>query len=58
MTGTLADRIGKRRVLITSSIAITVFSVAALITDYRLLLALVPIHGVFWSGLLWRRPPT
>src|SRR5262245_24063007 len=53
LTGALADRIGKRKVLITSSIAITVFSVAyGLITDYRLLLALVPIHGVFWSGLL------
>ena len=53
LTGAIADRIGKRRVLITSSIAITVFSIAyGLITDYRLLLALVPIHGVFWSGLL------
>ena len=53
MTGAVADRVGQRRVLITSSLAITVFSIAyALLTDVRWVLAIVVIHGVFWSGLL------
>jgi MFS family permease len=53
LTGAIADRLGQRRILITSSIALTMFSIAyAVITDYRLLLALVIVHGVFWSGLL------
>src|SRR5689334_5897832 len=53
VTGTLADRIGTRRILIIASVAITLFSLAyALIPSYTLMLALVPIHGVFWSGLL------
>jgi MFS family permease len=52
-TGAIADRAGQRRILITSSVALAIFSIAyALITDYRLLLALVIVHGVFWSGLL------
>jgi len=51
-TGALADRVG-RRILLTSSLAIAGFSVAyALIPDYRVSLALVLVHGVFWSGLL------
>ncbi len=53
LTGALADRIGQRRVLMTSSAALTVFSLAyGVITDYRWMLALVIVHGVFWSGLL------
>jgi MFS family permease len=53
VTGTLADRIGKRRILIVSSVAIASLSfVYAVITDYRLMLALVVVHGFFWSGLL------
>jgi MFS family permease len=53
ITGTMSDRIGARRVLIVASVAITVFSIAyALIPDYRVMLALVFVHGVFWSGLL------
>src|SRR4026209_1431110 len=53
LTGTLADRIGPRRILIISSIAITGFSLAyALIPSYQVMLALVLVHGVFWSGLL------
>jgi MFS family permease len=53
LTGALADRLGPRRVLMTSSVALTLFSVAyGVITDYRWMLALVLIHGVFWSGLL------
>src|SRR3954463_11277432 len=53
LTGAFVDRAGQRRVLIVTSIALAVFSIAyALITDYRVMLALVLIHGVFWSGLL------
>ena len=53
VTGTMSDRIGARRVLIIASVAITAFSIAyALIPDYRVMLALVFVHGVFWSGLL------
>ena len=53
LTGSFADRLGTRRVLIVSSIALSIFSLAyAFIDDYRVVLALVLIHGVFWSGLL------
>jgi MFS family permease len=53
LTGALADRAGQRLVLITSSIALTMFSLAyAVIANYRVLLALVVVHGIFWSGLL------
>ena len=53
VTGSLADRVGPRRILIVASIAITAFSVAyALIPSYKVMLGLVLIHGVFWSGLL------
>jgi MFS family permease len=53
VTGTLADRIGPRRILIAASVALAGFSVAyAVLPTYQLLLTLVVIHGVFWSGLL------
>jgi MFS family permease len=53
LTGAFVDRTGQRRVLIVTSVALAVFSIAyALITDYRVMLALVLVHGVFWSGLL------
>lgn len=53
LTGALADRIGQRRVLMISSGALVCFSLAyAVITDVRVMLALVVLHGVFWSGLL------
>jgi MFS family permease len=53
VTGAYADRVGQRRILITTSLALTVFSLLyAVITDYRLLLALAILHGIFWSGLL------
>ena len=53
ITGAFADRAGQRRVLITSSGVIAVFSMAyGVITDYRVMLALVLVHGVFWSALL------
>lgn len=53
LTGTLADRLGARRILIVSSLAITGFSVIyAVLPSYPLMLALVIVHGFFWSGLL------
>lgn len=53
VTGSMADRLGPRRMLIVTSMAITLFSIAyALIPSYKIMLALVLVHGVFWSGLL------
>ena len=53
ITGGIGDRLGKRRVLIVASLAITGFSVLyALAPSYHVILALVLVHGVFWSGLL------
>jgi MFS family permease len=53
ITGPLGDRLGPRRILIIASVAITVFSIAyAFIPDYHVILGLVLVHGVFWSGLL------
>jgi MFS family permease len=53
ITGAIADRYGKRRVLIIASMAITVFSVLyAISPSYQIILSLVLLHGVFWSGLL------
>src|SRR5262245_41513568 len=53
LTGALVDRAGAREMLIVASVAITGFSIAyAVIPDYRIMLALVAVHGVFWSGLL------
>jgi MFS family permease len=53
LTGSLADRLGPRRILIISSLAITVFSLLyAVLPSYPLMLGLVLVHGLFWSGLL------
>jgi MFS family permease len=53
ITGSLADRIGPRRILIVASLAITAFSlVYAVLPNYQLMLVLVVVHGLFWSGLL------
>ena len=53
LTGSLADRFGQRHILITSSLALAAFSLGyAVISDYRVMLVLVIIHGIFWSGLL------
>jgi MFS family permease len=53
ITGALADRMGQRRILITSSLALAVFSMTyAVLESYRMMLALAIVHGVFWSGLL------
>ncbi len=52
-TGAMADRFGLRRTLRVGGIALTVFSAGyAVILDYRLMLALTVLHGLFWSGVL------
>lgn len=52
-TGSLVDRLGQRRVLIITSLIIAGFSLLyAVTTNYVLMIGLVLIHGVFWSGLL------
>jgi MFS family permease len=53
VTGALADRMGKRRMLLVTSLAIACFSVAyAASRTYWVPLVLVLFHGLFWSGLL------
>jgi MFS family permease len=53
VTGSIADRVGHRRVLQVCSLAIAGFSVAyALAPTPELMLALVVPHGIFWSGLM------
>jgi MFS family permease len=53
LTGAVADRLGKRRVLLVCSSAIAVFSALyAVVPSYQVMLGLVVVHGVFWSGLL------
>jgi MFS family permease len=52
-TGALADRIGKRRMLILTSLVLAAFSTAyGLSRSYVVPLVLVFFHGIFWSGLL------
>jgi MFS family permease len=52
-TGAVADRLGRRRVLLCTSLVLTLFSLAYGVTrDYRVYLALAVVHGVVWSGLL------
>jgi MFS family permease len=53
LTGALADLVGKRRMLVSCSLAIAAFAAAyAWSPTYQLLLPIVLVHGVFWSGLL------
>jgi MFS family permease len=52
-TGALADRVGRRRVLLVSSLAIACFSAAyAFTSSWQVLIGLAFFHGLFWSGLL------
>src|SRR5262245_41270008 len=52
-TGTIGDRIGQRRVLITVSLILSGFTASyAFITDHRVMLGVVIVHGFVWSGLL------
>jgi MFS family permease len=52
-TGALADRVGRRALLLTTSLVLAGFS-AAYGGSHRVavMLWLVPVHGVFWSALL------
>jgi MFS family permease len=53
ITGALGDRWGKRNMLLVAALALTGFSILyAIAPSYQLILALVLIHGVFWSCLL------
>lgn len=53
ITGAFADRVGQKRILVVTSLALAVFSmVYAVLSDYRWMLALAILHGIFWSGLL------
>jgi MFS family permease len=53
LTGAVADRVGRRPVLLAASLALAGFSTAyGLAPTIPTLLVLVPLHGVFWSGLL------
>jgi MFS family permease len=52
-TGAVADRVGRRRTLLVSSAVLTVFAaVYGLVEHVWLMLVVVVLHGVFWSGLL------
>lgn len=53
ITGAFADRVGQKRILVVTSLALAVFSIVyAILSDYRWMLALAIVHGIFWSGLL------
>ncbi len=53
ITGAIADRIGRRRVLIIASSVILLCAIGyGVTTSYPVMLGLVLVHGVFWSGLL------
>jgi MFS family permease len=53
LTGSLVDRLGPRRVMMVGGVALAVFSlIYAILPGYHLMLALVVVHGFFWSGLL------
>jgi MFS family permease len=53
LTGAVADHIGRRRTLIITSFVILACAAGyAVTTSYVVMLALVIVHGVFWSGLL------
>jgi MFS family permease len=52
-TGALGDRIGRRKMLVGCSLAATVFSLLyALAPSWPVLVLLVFVYGIFWSGLL------
>ena len=52
-TGSIGDRVGQRKVLIIVSVTLAVFTASyAVIADHRVLLAVVVVHGLFWSALL------
>ena len=53
LTGALADHIGQRRTLLIASAVILLCAIGyGATTRYPVMLALVVVHGVFWSALL------
>ncbi|MDX1582312.1 MAG: MFS transporter [Thermoanaerobaculia bacterium] len=53
LTGTIADHVGRRRLLVVAGVAFIVFSSSyAVLTWFPALLVAACIHGIFWSGLL------
>src|SRR5438552_2362080 len=53
LTGAIGDHIGRRRTLLIASVVILLCSFGyAMTSSVRVMLALVVVHGVFWSGLL------
>jgi MFS family permease len=52
-TGVVADRFGRRRMLIVSAASFALFSVLyGLVRPLPLLLGIACLHGFFWSGML------
>jgi MFS family permease len=52
-TGAITDRVGQRRVLIVVSLVLAACAISyAFITNYSVMLTVVVVHGLFWSGLL------
>jgi MFS family permease len=52
-TGALADQVGKRRMLVVCSAAAAACSLAyAFIASVPIMLMVVVVHGIFWSGLM------
>lgn len=53
LTGSVADRVGRRRVLIIASILFIGFSLLyGQVTNLPLLLVIGAVHGAIWSGIL------
>ncbi len=53
ITGTIADHIGRRRMLVIASLLFIVFSLAyGIVSWLPLLLVIGLIHGAIWSGIL------
>jgi MFS family permease len=53
LTGALGDRIGRKRMLVSCSLAAALFALLyAAAPSWPLLVALVFVYGFFWSGLL------
>lgn len=51
-TGALSDHVGRKRQLLVCSIAVALLSASYGFASINARLALVVLHGVFWSGLL------
>ena len=52
-TGAIGDRVGQRHVLIIVSLVLAVITASyAVIGNHRVMLGVVIVHGLFWSGLL------